>query len=446
MRFEISRVMDRIESRLTTDIALAQAVVDLSEVARFAGLDGGRQVNLLRVGMAVDALSRYLLDAGAMLYGIAGRELLSESEFTSKERMVLGRWLDEGRIEVVPKVGDRAVEVADLTGVPLIAVHRYEEHVERFPWLRDNPERLLRLRVRAGSAALAPADAPDVELDEEPKPVVGTAAVEAEDGESSAASGCSDAEPAVKRPESSGRAYPETFATHGAQRISHTMLMRRRITRADPSVLGVSLLAREWRCEEPDCPSFGERRRIGQPVPRMRDGIASCPRHEEPLRDVGARPAAYPVSIVVDDLPRRRFVVREGTPVRVGIAEPADGTEADANADREPRVSVAEWAHASARAWIGPAHVRLEALDGKLVVTDVSTTGTVIWQRSGPADVGETTSLYRSSYPLGEWDSVELYTGIELVPGDGRLATAVGRVEPLSVLVDAPTAAMRHIN
>jgi hypothetical protein len=31
VRFEVSRVMDTIEQRLTTDVTLAQAVVDLAE-------------------------------------------------------------------------------------------------------------------------------------------------------------------------------------------------------------------------------------------------------------------------------------------------------------------------------------------------------------------------------------------------------------------------------
>ena len=63
MRFEVSRVMDTIEQRLTTDVTLAQAVVDLGDVARFVALDGGRPINVLRLGMVVDALARYLIDA-----------------------------------------------------------------------------------------------------------------------------------------------------------------------------------------------------------------------------------------------------------------------------------------------------------------------------------------------------------------------------------------------
>src|SRR3954468_10895915 len=92
VRFEVSRVMDTVEQRLTTDVTLAQAVVDLADVARFRELDGGRPINLLRVGMVLDALAQYLLDGAAMLYPVAGRELLADQALTSKERMVLGRW------------------------------------------------------------------------------------------------------------------------------------------------------------------------------------------------------------------------------------------------------------------------------------------------------------------------------------------------------------------
>ena len=60
MRFEVSKVLDAIEARVTTDPALARAVVDLAEVVRYADLDGGRPASLLRLGLVVDALGRAL--------------------------------------------------------------------------------------------------------------------------------------------------------------------------------------------------------------------------------------------------------------------------------------------------------------------------------------------------------------------------------------------------
>ncbi len=418
MRFEVSQVMDRIEQRLTTDVTLAQAVVDIGEIARYVELDGGRPVNLVRIGMAVDALSRYLFDAGAVLYAVTGRELLSEAALTSKERMVLGRWTDEGLIEATPGVADRVIEIADLAGLPVIAVRPYREYAERFPWLRDTPERLLRLIPRDGRAALSPSDSTEMDADAPRSTAVGKAVVPAKD----------NGKPAGPM---------ETFAVRGVERLSHISLVRRRSTRAEPSSLGASLMARQWRCPEPDCPSFRESRRIGQPLPRLRQGVPACPRHGEPLTDIGQRPPAYAVCLVVDDLARRRFVVTADNPVEVGCQAPEP--------DDRGRISVAEWTHEASAAWIGPTQVRLEVRDGALVVTDVGQNGTVIWRRSGPDTAGETTTLRADSYPLGEWDSAELYTGIELVRGGSRRATTVGRAEPESVLVDAPTAALRQL-
>jgi hypothetical protein len=428
VRFEVSRVTDAIEQRLTTDAMLAQAVVDLGAVVRFLALDGGRPINLLRIGMVVDALGRYLIDAGAMLYPVAGRELLSDSALTSKERMVLGRWADDGIIEVTPVVSDRPVEIADFTGVPLVAVHNPMEFAGRFRWLADNPERVLRVVPRTGGAALTPADIEVALAASVPQVVVGKAALRPDTA----------AQPAL-RPDTAGVA-PGTaisFTVHGVQRFGRTRVNRSRFTRAEPSGMGASLMARQWRCVEPHCPAFGEHRAINQPLPRMRVGVPACPRHGSAVKDVGPRPPAAAVDLVVDDLARRRFVVSAARPVVVG--------RAPAEADDHDVVPVAGWLHEAASAWISDEHVRLEIRDGALVVTDTSRNGTVVWKRSGPDDARRTERVHSSSHRLGDWDSVELYTGVELVPGDRRLVTVVGS-EPRSVLVDAPTVATRRLS
>jgi len=549
VRFEISRVMDTIEQRLTTDVTLAQAVVDLAEVARFVALDGGRPINLLRLGMVVDALSRYLIDAGAMLYPVAGREVLSEAALTSKERMVLGRWADDGLIEVTPVVADRPAEIADFTGLPLIVVRDTPQYAARFPWLADSPERVLRLSPRAGGAVLTPggepappkdgkerlvvvgkatlpivppdpedpatekpmatpspteeqpADTPDSEeasSDNSDAPATATAtpagpdadksdmdkptaasdaasASVSDSGDSTSGSAASDSAAAGSATSGSaasgsdssvsagiassdnssssdkpanGSPKPspspevkgglpdglQTFTARGSQRSGRTRVVRRRFTRADPSGVGAALMARQWRCKEPDCPAFGEYRRIGQPVPRMRGGVPACPRHGEAVKDIGPRPAAFAVAIVVDDLARRRFVVAANHPVIVG-RDPSDPDE----------ISVGVWLHEAAAAWIAKEHLRLEVTDARLTVTDTSDNGTLIWKRSTPDVKEETQRIYHKSYNLDGWDSIELYTGVELVVGDHRLQTVVGS-EPASVLLDAPTVALRLVN
>src|SRR5262249_699715 len=158
----------------------------------------------------------------------------------------------------------------------------------------------------------------------------------------------------------------QSFTARGAQRFGRTRVVRRRFTRAEPSGVGAALMAREWRCKHPDCPAFGQHRRIGQPVPRMRAGVPACPRHGDAVKDIGPRPAAFALAIVVEALARRRFVVSADHAVVVG-KEPTDPDD----------ISVGAWLHEAAAAWIAKEHVRLAVKDGDLLVTDTSDNGTL---------------------------------------------------------------------
>jgi hypothetical protein len=154
MRFEITQVLDAIERHLTTESALAQAVVDLGHVAWYGALDGGRPVSLLRAGLLVDALARHLGEDAVMIYGVASRDLLTDADLTSKERMVLGRWSGDGMIEVVPVMADRVPEVADITGLPVVSIDGFPGLERRYPWLRGVPERVLQLVPGDGGARI----------------------------------------------------------------------------------------------------------------------------------------------------------------------------------------------------------------------------------------------------------------------------------------------------
>jgi predicted component of type VI protein secretion system len=117
-------------------------------------------------------------------------------------------------------------------------------------------------------------------------------------------------------------------------------------------------------------------------------------------------------------------------------------------APEEPdAIAVGEWLHEAASRWISRSHLRLEISDDRLVVTDVSRNGTLIWVRAEPGARPDTFRLTRGeSQPLGEWDSVEMYTGIELCRADRRpVGVDESHHEPSSVLTDAPTFAMRHL-
>lgn len=123
VRFEVSRVLDAIERRLSIDPVVAAGVVDLTEVTRLGDLDGGRPANLLRLGLLVDALGQRLGDSGAAIYAVVDRALMSDTELTSNERMVIRRWSDDGLVEVLPAGGpvvNRVREISALTGLAMI--------------------------------------------------------------------------------------------------------------------------------------------------------------------------------------------------------------------------------------------------------------------------------------------------------------------------------------
>lgn len=156
MRFEVSRVLDAIERRLSTDPALSRGVLELGEVIRYVDLDGGRPASLLRLGMVIDSLGRALAEENVPVYAVAERKLMSDPDLSSNERMVIRRWADDGLLEVLPTPEDRALEVAELTGLPVLSRQRYERWRDRYGWLDGEPGRLLAPVAGHGGAALVP--------------------------------------------------------------------------------------------------------------------------------------------------------------------------------------------------------------------------------------------------------------------------------------------------
>jgi hypothetical protein len=359
MRFEVTQVLDVIERHLTTEAALAQAVVDLGHVAWYGQLDGGRPVSLLRAGLLIDALSRHLGEGAVMIYAVASRELLTDADLTSKERMVLGRWSGDGMIEVVPVMADRVPEIADITGLPVVTVDGFPGLERKYGWLRGVPERVLHLVPGEGGAR-----------------IIGGYPLPAE-----------------------GRAV---------------------------------LLGRVWRCVRRDCPLFGERRGTAQAVPRMKSGVPVCPRHDEPLTNIGTKPPAVTFVLVVDGAVRDRFVVRAGRPVVIGRSP-----------DEPTGIVIGGYLDGPVAAMVSRNHVRLDLREDGMFAEDLSTNGTTV-RTQGPYGPGEQVQLAGGApYPVGPTDTVELHAGVVVVRAD--------RIPPGllhsggSVMGDAPTMTMRPL-
>ena len=382
MRFEISKVLDAIESRVSTDPSLVRAVLDLAEVVRFTDLDGGRPASMLRLGMVLDALARQLEEDNVPVYAVVHRALLSDADLTSNERMVVRRWADDGLVEVLGNPGDRVLEVADLLGLPVLSRGRFDGLAGRYPWVTGQPGRLLAPVSGAGGPVLVAR--------------VG-----------------GGAGPVATGPSPTGR-----------------------------KLLARTWRCREPGCVlfggEGGGGAFADLARIdrkpsGQPPPTLRTGVPSCPRHEQRLVDAGPRPASEVLSVRIGGMVRRRFVVTAGQPVLVGRA-PEDSTG----------IRIGQWLNDEARRWISRSHVRFEVRGTELIAQDVSTNGSGI-RPGGSMDESERIPLSRQqSRRLGKGDIVELYPGVQVARSSTW--TSGGMVNPTSVMAEAPTMAMRLVD
>jgi len=157
MRFEVTRVLDSIQRRLSTDPTVARAVIDLAPITRQRELDDGRVASLLRLGMVIDALGQMMSDPSVRVYVVVDRALLSDLELTSNEKMVLRRWSDDGLAETLADVDDRVLEVAAYTGLPVVSRDDYARFSNR-PWLAG--AQLLVPVPGTGGAVLMPRQAP----------------------------------------------------------------------------------------------------------------------------------------------------------------------------------------------------------------------------------------------------------------------------------------------
>ncbi|MCX4470244.1 hypothetical protein C5N14_03535 [Micromonospora sp. MW-13] len=379
MRFEISKVLDAIEGRVCTDPSLARAVLDLAEVIRYQDLDGGRPASLLRLGMVIDALARDLEEDSVPVYAIVHRALLSDADLTSNERMVVRRWADDGLVEVLDNPGDRMLEVADLLGLPVLSRARFDGLRGRFPWVAEQPGRVLAPVPGAGGPVFI------------------------------------------------GHVGGGNVPVAGTRSATGAKLLARQWRCPEP---GCALFGAGGGGGAFADLARVERAPAGQPPPTLRGGAPTCPRHGARLGDAGPRPRTEVLAVRIGGLIRRRFVLTEGQSVLVGRApEPQGG------------IVLGQWLNDEARRWISRAHVRFELRVGEVIVTDISTNGSGVRPGGSMAEPDRIPLKPQQSRVLSANDMVELYPGVQVGRAD-ELPTGAP-FTPTSVMAEAPTMAMR---
>ena len=121
----------------------------------------------------------------------------------------------------------------------------------------------------------------------------------------------------------------------------------------------------------------------------MRAGVPVCPRHDEPLRNIGPKAPAVPLAVLVDGVVRIRFVVRAGRPVTVGRSP-----------DDPEGIRIGPWLSGDTAQMVSRNHVRIELRDDVLMLSDMSTNGTVVRSRPLPFAAGRRGASERAARPI----------------------------------------------
>src|SRR5579871_481090 len=105
-----------MDENLTSDIHLADFIVDLSNVVRM-----GTHPSLTYFDRLLSALKIREKDPGVRVYAVADKSLLGLRELPRDDRRILARWREDGLIEVTGDADPRILELAELTGLRVIS-------------------------------------------------------------------------------------------------------------------------------------------------------------------------------------------------------------------------------------------------------------------------------------------------------------------------------------
>ena len=204
------------------------------------------------------------------------------------------------------------------------------------------------------------------------------------------------------------------------------------VTAGSPAAAGRSpAFARNWRCSVPGCPSFP----MASPQPPAmvtQSGAVVCPRHMERVVDTGPKPPVVPIAMRLDGLARYRFALTGGAPLIVGRAPDGPGA-----------VVLGPYLTERVAPRVSRSHLRLELRDGGVVITDLSTNGSLLNARAERGARPRIEKLAKGQpVMLGEWDVVELAEGVEIGRADRSHGGQAGQ-QASSVMQDAPTVAIR---
>lgn len=274
--------LEGLERHLATDHQEADALVDLSNVVRNHRLGDRRSARSLdRLRLVVEALARHTSDRAVKVYAIADRGLprATYAYADRAEPRLLRRWIEQGLVEKAPDADEPLLELADVTGLPLISNDEFDDFRATHSWIQGNTTQFLGIVpiLRGTAVALRPRDM------------------------------------GVRTPAQISRKLEESYLK------AHGLLQGRG---RKPMT---AIVKRYWSCPERGCQLYDRRRGSAVLLPYLRGGTPLCELHRVPLVDDGPRTGIAQLKLHVQGECVHRFTLDVGTCVTLGRAPEAEG-------------------------------------------------------------------------------------------------------------------------
>jgi hypothetical protein len=139
------------------------------------------------------------------------------------------------------------------------------------------------------------------------------------------------------------------------------------------------------------------------------------------------------MAVRIDGQVRTHFAAPTGRRVMVGRAPDDPGG-----------VTIGSWLDEEGTRRVSRNHVVIEARDGMVLATDVSTNGVIVLGRTNAGAQPRRVTLPREQpYVVGEWDEIELHPRVTIGRADRPASGSRGQAVQNSVMADAPTIALR---
>ncbi|RKN11963.1 FHA domain-containing protein [Streptomyces radicis] len=279
------QALEALEPHLAAGRQEADALVDLSNVVRDTriGERGAARPprSLHRLRLVVEALARHTSDSAVTVYAIADRSLpRAPHEYADPaEPRLLRRWIERGLVEEAPDADDPLLELADVTGLPVISNDDFDDFRTAHPWIQGNTTQFLGVVPILGGTAVA------------------------------------------LRPRAMGVRTPAQIS----RKLEESDLKAHGLLQGRARKPITAVVKRYWSCPHRGCQLYDRARGGAVRLPLLRGGTPLCELHRVPLVDDGPRTGIAQLKLHVRGECVRRFTLDVGTRVTLGRAPEPEG-------------------------------------------------------------------------------------------------------------------------